>query len=87
MGIMKPINAYLTAFLKHTPGLILVLMLIGWYHGSQTPVSTDTPTRLTPAAQGTARGNRPSYPHPGCYSHHYPCSHDHRPYQHPGCTG
>ena len=53
MGIMKPINAYLTAFLKHTPGLILVLMLIGC-RGSQTPVSTDTPTSLTPAAQGTA---------------------------------
>ncbi len=53
MGIMKPINAYLTAFLKHTPGLLLILALAAC-RGSQSPSQTTTPASLTPAAQNTA---------------------------------
>ena len=52
MGTMKPISAYLTAFLKHTPGLLLILALAAC-NGSQTPGQATTAESMTPAAQST----------------------------------
>jgi multiple sugar transport system substrate-binding protein len=53
MGTMKLIRAYLTAFLKHTPGLLLILALAAC-DGSQSPGRTNTPASLTSAAESTA---------------------------------
>ena len=52
MGTMKPISAYLTAFLKLTPGLILILALVSC-NSSQTPGKTNTPRSQTPTADST----------------------------------
>ncbi len=53
MGTMKPISAYLTAFLRLTPGLILCLFLYGC-SGDQPPGKTGTPVVLTPTAERIA---------------------------------
>jgi multiple sugar transport system substrate-binding protein len=53
MGTMKPISAYLTAFLKLTPGLIISLILAGC-SGSPSPSRTNSPASLTPAVERTA---------------------------------
>ena len=53
MGIMKPISAYLTAFLKHTPGLLLILALAAC-RGNRSLSQTITPGSMTPAGQSTA---------------------------------
>jgi len=52
MGTMKPISAYLTAFLRLTPGLILSLFLVSC-SGGQTPVQTGTPVVPTSSAERT----------------------------------
>ena len=58
MGTMKPINAYLTAFLKLTPGLIVIAMLASC-HSSPTALTTITPGS-PPADSSAAETARPT---------------------------
>lgn len=50
---MQPIRAYLTAFLKLAPGLIVILALAGC-HSSQSANKTTVPASQAPQADGTA---------------------------------